>query len=207
MSFLNTTIFDEHDDKEYIFRHMLMLENSLSNPDNSIDLFTTQKQITFDVLWLLYVKHNHYNNHTNVIHLQDNKLLIELIIKTFSKNELKVFLQYALEGCRNEITYRMKDYYDYIHPNLTAVKIIVPKYIHYTEEILIECQLGQMDENTGENDDKKEKISHPHMFNKMLDFWNNTQNYTMSYYPDRGEEHHYYDKDESIRDYLQSLEA
>ena len=43
------------------------------------------------------------------------------------------------------------------------------------------------------------------MENKMLKFWENSCNYTMSYYPDRGEENHYYDKDEDIREYLESL--
>ena len=33
----------------------------------------------------------------------------------------------------------------------------------------------------------------------------NNHNYTMSYYPDKGEENHYYDKDEDIRIYLESL--
>ena len=39
----------------------------------------------------------------------------------------------------------------------------------------------------------------------MLKFWEDSCNYTMSYYPDKGEENHYYDKDENIREYLESL--
>lgn len=188
--------------KEYTFRHMLMLEDALSNPDNSINLLTMikQGQITSELLWITYVKHNHYHNHSNPIQLKDNKMLISLIIDTFSKEELKLFLQYAIAGCRTSITYRMRDFYNYIHPNLTVVKMIVPKYIDYMEEILCDFQITTSDENDG-----KEKVRRPLGFNVMLDFWNKSENYTMSYYPDRGEEHHYYDKDEDIREYLESL--
>jgi hypothetical protein len=194
-----TTQFDEKN-KEYTFRYMLMLENALNNSDKSIDLLTMidQKQITSDLLWITYVKHNHYNNHTNPIQLKDNKMLISLIIKTFTKDELKLFLQYAIEGCRTYVTYRMKDFYDYSHPNLTAVKMIVPNYIDYMEDILCDFQINKSVEND-------EKLRRPFMFNVMLDFWNKSKNYTMTYYPDRGDEHHYYDKDESIREYLESL--
>lgn len=200
----NITQFDAQN-KEYIFRHMLMLENALFNSDNSINLLTmiNQQQITSELLWITYVKHNHYNNHTNPIQLKDNKMLISLIIKTFTKDELKLFLQYAIEGCRTYVTYRMKDFYDYIHPNLTAVKMIVPKYIDYMEDILCDFQINKNVENN--ENDGKEKVRLPFMFNVMLDFWNKSENYTMSYYPDRGEEHHYYDKDENIREYLESL--
>ena len=190
-------------DKEFTFRYMLMLEDALSNPDNTINLLTMLKQgqITSELLWITYVKHNHYHNHSNPIQLKDNKMLISLIIDTFSKDELKLFLQYAIEGRRTSITYRMRDFYNYIHPNLTVVKIIVPKYIDYMEEILCDFQINTSDENDG----KDEKVRRPLGFNVMLDFWNKSENYTMSYYPDRGEEHHYYDKDESIREYLESL--
>ena len=158
-------------------------------------------QITSELLWITYVKHNHYHNHTNPIQLKDNKMLISLIIDIFSKDELKLFLQYAIAGCRTNITYRMRDFYNYIHPNLTVVKMIVPKYIDYMEEILCDFQV-----NTSVENDEKEKVRRPLLFNVMLDFWTKSENYTMSYYPDRGEEHHYYDKDESIRDYLESLQ-
>ena len=190
--------------KEYTFRHMLMLEDALSNPDNSINLLTMikQGQITSELLWITYVKHNHYHNHSNPIQLKDNKMLISLIIDTFSKEELKLFLQYAIAGCRTSITYRMRDFYNYIHPNLTVVKMIVPKYIDYMEEILCDFQVNTHDEN-----DRKEKVMRPFMFNVMLDFWNKSENYTMSYYPDKGDEHHYYDKDDSIRKYLESLKS
>jgi hypothetical protein len=212
----NEIIQFEEKNKEYTFRHMIMLENALNNPNNSINLLTmiNQKQITSELLWITYVKYNHYNNHTNPIQLKDNKMLISLIIKTFTKDELKLFLQYAIEGCRTYVTYRMKDFYDYIHPNLTAVKLIVPTYIDYMEEILCDFQLNtsiKNDEND-ENDEKNkkeeiEKVRRPLMFNVMLDFWNKSENYTMSYYPDRGDEHHYYDKDDSIREYLESLKS
>ena len=121
---------------------MLMFENALVNPDNTINLLTMMKsgQITNELLWLTYVKHNHYNNHTNDIQLKDNKMLISLIIDRFSKDELKLFLQYAIEGCRTYITYRMRDFYNYIHPNLTVVKMIVPKHIHYLDNILCDFQ-------------------------------------------------------------------
>ena len=199
---LNKTTLLNDETKEYTFRHMLMLEGALANPDNTINLLTMMKsgQITNELLWLTYVKHNHYNNHTNDIQLKDNKMLISLIIDRFSKDELKLFLQYAIEGCRTYITYRMRDFYNYIHPNLTVVKMIVPKHIHYLDNILCDFQINTSDENDG-----KEKVRRPFMFNVMLDFWNKSENYTMSYYPDRGEENHYYDKDEDIRDYLESL--
>jgi len=189
--------------KEYTFRHMLMFENALANPDNTINLLTMMKsgQITNELLWLTYVKHNHYNNHTNDIQLKDNKMLISLIIDRFSKDELKLFLQYAIEGCRTYITYRMRDFYTYIHPNLTVVKMIVPKHIHYLENIL--CNFQTEDEKNEK--DGTQNLVYTLMENKMLKFWENSCNYTMSYYPDRGEENHYYDKDEDIRDYLESL--
>ena len=189
--------------KEYTFRHMLMFEDALANPDNTINLLTMMKsgQITNELLWLTYVKHNHYNNHTNDIQLKDNKMLISLIIDRFSKDELKLFLQYAIEGCRTYITYRMRDFYNYIHSNLTVVKMIVPKHIHYLENIL--CDFQTKDEKD-EKDEKKELI-YTLMENKMLKFWKESCNYTMSFYPDRGEENHYYDKDEDIREYLESL--
>ena len=200
-SLTKTTLLND-DTKEYIFRDMLTLEDALSNPDNSINLLTliNKGQITSELLWITYVKHNHYHNHTNPIQLKDNKMLISLIIDIFSKDELKLFLQYAIAGCRTHITYRMRDFYNYIHPNLTVVKMIVPKYIDYMEEILCDFQVNTSDEN-----DEKEKVRRPLLFNVMLDFWTKSENYTMSYYPDRGEEHHYYDKDEDIRNYLESL--
>ena len=186
--------------KEYTFRHMLMFENALANPDNSIDLLTMIKsgQITNELLWLTYVKHNHYNNHTNDIQLKDNKMLISLIIDRFSKDELKLFLQYAIEGCRTYITYRMRDFYNYIHPNLTVVKMIVPKHIYYLENIL--CNFQTEDEK-----DENKKIEYLLLENKMLKFWKESCNYTMSFYPDRGEIRNYYNKDEDIREYLESL--
>ena len=191
------------ENKEYTFRHMLMFENALANPDNTINLLTMMKsgQITNELLWLTYVKHNHCNNHTNDIQLKDNKMLISLIIDRFSKDELKLFLQYAFEGCRTYITYRMRDFYNYIHPNLTVVKMIVPNHIHYLDNIL--CDFQTEDEKN-EKDEKKELI-YTLMENKMLKFWEESCNYTMSFYPDRGEENHYYDKDEDIRYYLESL--
>ena len=200
---LNKTTLLNDETKEYTFRHMLMFEDALANPDNTINLLTMMKsgQITNELLWLTYVKHNHCNNHTNDIQLKDNKMLISLIIDRFSKDELKLFLQYAIEGCRTYITYRMRDFYNYIHPNLTVVKMIVPKHIHYLENIL--CDFQTEDEKD-EKDEKKELI-YTLMENKMLKFWENSCNYTMSYYPDKGEENHYYDKDEDIRDYLKSL--
>ena len=113
---LNKTTLLNDETKEYTFRHMLMLEGALANPDNTINLLTMIKsgQITNELLWLTYVKHNHYNNHTNDIQLKDNKMLISLIIDIFSKDELKLFLQYAIAGCRTNITYRMRDFYNYI---------------------------------------------------------------------------------------------
>jgi len=186
--------------KEYTFRHMLMFENALANPDNTINLLTMMKsgQITNELLWLTYVKHNHYNNHTNDIQLKDNKMLISLIIKRFSKDELKLFLQYAIEGCRTYITYHIRDFYNYIHPNLTVVKMIVPKHIYYLDNILCDFQ-------TEDEKDENKKIEYLLLENKMLKFWKESCNYTMSFYPDRGEENHYYDKDEDIREYLESL--
>ena len=197
---LNKTTLLHDETKEYTFRHMLMLENALANPDNSIDLLTMikQKQITNELLWLTYMKHNHYNNHTNDIKLENNKMLISLIINAFSKDELKLFLQYAIEGCRTYITYRMRDFYNYIHPNLTVVKMIVPKHIHYLDEILCDFQIE--DEKDG-----KQELVYTLMENKVLKFWKESINYTMSFYPDRGEEHHSYNKDEDIREYLESL--
>jgi len=197
---LNKTTLLNDETKEYTFRHMLMLENALANPDNSIDLLTMikQKQITNELLWLTYMKHNHYNNHTNDIKLENNKMLISLIINAFSKDELKLFLQYAIEGCRTYITYRMRDFYNYIHPNLTVVKMIVPKHIHYLDEILCDFQIE--DEKDG-----KQELVYTLMENKVLKFWKESINYTMSFYPDRGEEHHSYNKDEDIREYLESL--
>jgi len=197
---LNKTTLLNDETKEYTFRHMLMLENALANPDNSIDLLTMikQEQITNELLWLTYMKHNHYNNHTNDIKLENNKMLISLIINAFSKDELKLFLQYAIEGCRTYITYRMRDFYNYIHPNLTVVKMIVPKHIHYLDEILCDFQIE--DEKDG-----KQELVYTLMENKVLKFWKESINYTMSFYPDRGEEHHSYNKDEDIREYLESL--
>lgn len=197
---LNKTTLLNDETKEYTFRHMLMLECALANPDNTINLLTMMKsgQITNELLWLTYVKHNHYSNHTNSIKLKDNKMLISLIIDRFSKDELKLFLQYAIEGCRTYITYRLRDFYNYIHPNLTVVKMIVPKHIHYLDNILCDFQTED------EKDEKKELIN-TLMKNKMLIFWKESCNYTMSFYPDRGEENHYYDKDENIRYYLESL--
>jgi len=178
----------------------------LNNSDKSIDLLTMikQQQITNELLWITYVKYNHYDNHSNGIKLENNKMLISLIINTFSKDEIKLFLQYAITGCRNEITYSMKDFYDYIYPNLTVVKMIVPNYIHYIENIL--CDFQTNDLNYDEKKNEKEEVYLPIMFNRILDFWNKLQNYTMSYYPDGGEEHHYYDKNKDIRDYLNSLD-
>ena len=125
-------------------------------------------------------------------------MLISLIIDRFSKDELKLFLQYAIEGCRTYNTYRMRDFYNYIHPNLTVVKMIVPKHIYYLENIL--CNFQTEDEK-----DENKKIEYLLLENKMLKFWKESCNYTMSFYPDRGEIRNYYDKDEDIRDYLESL--
>jgi len=195
----NTNLLND-ETKEYTFRHMLMFEDALVNPDNTINLLTMIKsgQITNKLLWLTYVKHNHYNNHTNNIQLKDNKMLISLIIDTFSKDELKLFLQYAIEGCRTYITYRMRDFYNYIHPNLTIVKMIVPKHIHYLESILCDFQIE-------DKKDEKKELEYILMENKMLTFWKESCNYTMSFYPDRGEERHSYNKDEDICEYLESL--
>ena len=76
-----------------------------------------------------------------------------------------------------------------MNTNLYVVKSLVPKYISHKDIIL-----------TGDTE-KHDILYTP------LQFWHYTINYTWAIYGN-GEEHRYdYDKDESIREYLESLDA
>jgi hypothetical protein len=208
-----------------------------------------QDVITLDILWIIYIKYNHrlhspefsyeidtcyksinetYGGDSNVNSggngksstlMKYNPMLISLFIKICNKEELKYFLTVAIEGCRNEITYRMNDFYDYIHPNLYVVKRIVPEHISKWENILPIPELikdkpikntdisiskdDSKDDSESVNENIVESASETSSEDIMmtpLEYWHNYKNYTWSF---DGKEHIYeYDKDNTIRDYL-----
>ena len=149
-----------------------------------------------------------------------------LFIKFCNKNELKYFLTIAISGCRNEITYKQVEFYDIIYPNLYVVKRLVPEHISKNDnivDIIYNVHKSKYDDTSDEStdeekdkeqekDEKKDKEQDEDnkdlVQDKMtpLEYWHNYQNYTWSF--DGFNEHTYnYDKDETIRDYLESLES
>jgi hypothetical protein len=187
-------LHDENEkEKEFIFRNTIILENVLLNttPESNLELSMLLEKgiITLEVLWIIYVKYNHkFHSPNDEKRITENDILIDLFIKICSKNELNVFLQVAIEGCRNEVTYRMRDFYDYVNTNLYVVKYLVPKYINSKDIIL-----------------SVEKIDKTKTFTP-LEFWHSTRNYTWAVYGET-ENKYEYDKDETIREYLESLDA
>ena len=182
-------------ENEFLFRDIIQLEEILVSTtlvESLVDILEVfgKGKINLKVLWIIYVKHNHRlhsPDETKVKLLTDNGMLINLFIKFCTKEELDEFLRYAIEGCRNEITYKQRDFYDYIHPNLYVVKRLVPRHINH-KDIILTIDTG--------NDIKSFT---------PLEFWHYTTNYTWAIYG-AGEEHRYkYDKDETIREYLESL--
>ena len=180
-------------EKAFLFRNIIILENALLNttPESNLEISTLIEKgiITLEVLWIVYVKHNHrLHSHNDEKLLKEIDILIDLFIKICSKAELNEFLQVAIEGCRNEVTYRMRDFYDYINPNLYVVKSLVPKHINNKDIIL-----------------SVEKVDNIKTFTP-LEFWHSTRNYTWAVHGEK-ESKYKYDKDETIREYLESLDA
>ena len=216
---LRSLVDEDKNEKSYLFKYSNMLEKVLLNSNTSsstLDFLTMleKKYITLDVLWVVYVIYNHRLLSPQIMDdfdatcdtsklLKNNDMLISLFIKFCSKDELKYFLTIAIEGRRNEITYRQREFYDYVRTNLHVVKRLVPKHIFKWENILPPVTIDPIDELVS-NDalvpiDKVEVI-------KMtpLEFWHSTKNETWSFDGSR-ESHYHYDKDESIREYLESL--
>ena len=106
----------------------------------------------------------------------------------------------AIEGPREKITYKQKDFYDYIRTNLYVVKRLVPKYIHNEENILIQ----KAEDENDDNDDNIEKVKDIKKTMTPLEFWHSTTNYTWSTNGFQDSKYEY-DKDETIREYLESL--
>ena len=211
---LNLPALCDKYETEFLFKYSNMLENALFNkkPDSSLDLLTLldDDNLSLEVLWIVYVKYNHrlhapeFNygidedeDENMKYSLSTNDMLINLFIKLCSADELKYLLMVAIEGPREKITYKQKDFYDYIRTNLYVVKRLVPKYIHNEENILIQ-------KAEDENDDNIEKVKDIKKTMTPLEFWHSTTNYTWS--TNGFEESKYeYDKDETIREYLESL--
>jgi len=179
-------------EKYFIFKNSCLLENALliNTPESSLELekLLEKGKISLEVLWIVYVKYNHrLHAPDNEKKITENDILINLFVKFCSKDELIEFLKVAIEGCRNEVTYRQRDFYDYVHTNLYVVKHLVPKYIKH-DNIIDSVQNGNY-----------VKLHSP------LDFWYHTKNFTWAVYG-MGETKHYdYDKDETIHEYLESL--
>ena len=215
---LSSLIDEDKNEKSYLFKYSNMLEKVLLNSKTTSTLdfliMLEQGHITLEVLWVVYVTYNHRTLSPQIMDdfddkcdtsklLKNNDMLISLFIKFCSKDELKYFLSVAIEGRRNEITYKRCDFYDYVRTNLHVVKRLVPEHIFKWENILPLVSIEPIDEIVS-NDalvpiDKVEVI-------KMtpLEFWHSTVNKTWSF--DGIEESHYhYDKDESIREYLEFL--
>ena len=185
--------YENEKEKEFIFRNIIILENVLLNTtqESNLELSMLLEKgiITLEVLWIIYIKYNHkFHSPNDEKRITENGILIDLFIKICSKDELNEFLQIAIEGCRNEITYRMRDFYDYVNPNLYVVKYLVPKYINNNDIIL-----------------SVEKVDKIKTFTP-LEFWHSTRNYTWAVYGET-EKKYEYNKDETIREYLESLDA
>jgi hypothetical protein len=203
LNFINSNVYLDFDfdklcyenekEKEFIFRNIIILENVLLNttPESNLELSMLLEKgiITLEVLWIIYIKYNHkFHSPNDEKRITENGILIDLFIKICSKDELNEFLQIAIEGCRNEITYRMRDFYDYVNTNLYVVKYLVPKYINNKDIIL-----------------SVEKVDKIKTFTP-LEFWHSTRNYTWAVYGE-SEKKYEYNKDETIREYLESLDA
>ena len=168
-----------------------LLEHALENGYNNLirllqndALLVTEFQLTY-----IYLKRNHHKNeHLYSAAVRAQPELLKMI--RFEGSEgFQRLIKYAIAGVRQEFTDIPEDFDNYVHPNLDVVKFLMPKHWSHDSEFYFESANGRLSGNA-------------------LDFWHAIQNFTytwgdMGY---GGEEMRFpYEKDESIRDYLQSI--
>ncbi len=161
-----------------------LLEHALENGYNNLihllqndALLITEFQLTY-----IYLKRNHHKNK----HLYSAAVLAQpellKMIRFEGSEGFQRLIKYAIAGVRQEFTDIPEDFDNYVHPNLDVVKFLIPK--HWNHDSKLYSANGRLSGNA-------------------LDFWHASQNFTYTWYD--GEEMRFpYEKDESIRDYLQS---
>jgi hypothetical protein len=151
-----------------------LLDFALRQPSGHL-LKILDLHVIFDntmFFYYIYVYYTHYDLYHRKFPQYQMVLsrIIDCLIK-FGQQEIEPLLSLGLVGVREDITYRMQDFYNYVHPELFTVQKLVPA--HFTVE-------------------------------KALQIYHDHEAYTWSY-NGMQESRHYYDKDENILTYLQTL--
>jgi hypothetical protein len=109
-------------------KYVNLLDDALKQGNSIFVEFLMNTVVNISILWMVYLRRNHYD--TRGIEPSNDWLELLLVGKAIhSPRHLKTLIHIAINGDRQDPTYRMNDFYNYIEPNLNMVKKIVPAYI------------------------------------------------------------------------------
>jgi hypothetical protein len=189
----NTNDIDNHvcDEDGYIKKEEMniiqLLEYSLENGHNDLIRFLQQEAFLVSEFNLLYIylKRNHHKNELKYNDKERAQLELLELINYEGLTAFVKLIKYAIAGVRQEFTDEKADFENYVNPNLEMVKLLLPTYWGLNSQFDYESADGLIRGNA-------------------LEYWHEKQNYTFTWY-DGKEIQFPYEKNEYIRDYLESL--